>query len=128
MLTGESHPNWTGDAASYAAVHFRLDRVHGKARDYRCGCGAQAAEWAFDEPVGFSTDLSRYTAMCSSCHKRHDRKVSTSFEHGTLTGYNRHKCRCDSCSEARSIYSASYHAAHRGAINAATRKRRKELQ
>ena len=70
--TGEAAPNWRGDRCGKRAVHMRLAVRFGKASEHSCPCGAQASDWAFDEPAGFSTDLSRYTALCRSCHLTRD--------------------------------------------------------
>jgi hypothetical protein len=59
-----------GGDLGYKGVHHRLRRLRGPARDHLCACGEQAAEWAFDEPTGFSNDLSRYRPECQSCHKK----------------------------------------------------------
>src|SRR5262249_36258426 len=77
---GRGTPNnrhgWKGDAVSYGAVHYRLRTYRGKASAYlcACGCGEQAQDWAFDEPTGFSTDLSRYSPMTRACHKLMDNR------------------------------------------------------
>lgn len=71
---GEQHSCWSGAEASYRAIHKRLDRERGKAVDHSCiDCGAPAAHWSFDEPTGYSADLSRYSPRCRSCHVEHDR-------------------------------------------------------
>ncbi len=69
---GASSPNWTGDDASYRAVHKRLEKERGKAREHTCECGDPAEHWAFDEPTGYSTDTSRYRPLCVSCHRTAD--------------------------------------------------------
>jgi hypothetical protein len=71
---GDAHHAWKGDDAGYAAIHHRLKITRGRAADHLCPCGKQAYEWAFDEPVGYSTDLDRYTALCHSCHKLLDNR------------------------------------------------------
>lgn len=74
-VRGEQHGRWKGDAVGYHGVHHRLRTTRGEAREHTCPCGNQAQEWAFDLPKGFSTDLSRYTARCASCHYEQDRVV-----------------------------------------------------
>ncbi len=72
-IVGAGNPQWTGDAATFDAVHQRLEAAFGKASDGPCAdCGAQALDWSFDEPTGYSTDLSRYQRRCRSCHKKFD--------------------------------------------------------
>jgi len=51
--------HWTGDAASYNAVHRRLRVDLGRAVSYVCGCGDPAKQWV-------------YEAMCIPCHKSMD--------------------------------------------------------
>jgi len=55
-----------------AAVHYRLKSTRGLASEHVCECGRQAMDWAFDEPAGFSGDLSRYRPLCRSCHTKAD--------------------------------------------------------
>ena len=69
---GPDHSQWKGDDVSYWGVHKRLETAYGKASTHTCTCGNPAEHWAFDEPTGFSTDLTRYTALCASCHKTKD--------------------------------------------------------
>lgn len=70
----ERNASWTGDEATYHAVHKRLAAERGAASDYTCElCDNEAEEWAFDEPTGYSTDLSRYRPLCVPCHRRADR-------------------------------------------------------
>lgn len=81
---GESNPIWKGDEAGYSAVHYRLIRSRGSARDYDCvRCGDIACDWAYnhsaehekrDEASGlpYSTDLSDYLPLCRACHMKLD--------------------------------------------------------
>lgn len=74
---------------TYAAVHNRLTRIKGPARQRECSsCGKPAATWAYDhsdpeellevrqEPrhgvMPYSLDLERYVPLCYSCHRRLD--------------------------------------------------------
>lgn len=64
---------WRTETPSQSAVHDRLRRVRGRAADHPCiDCGGQARDWAFEEPSGYSTDLSRYHPRCRSCHAKQD--------------------------------------------------------
>lgn len=86
LRSGEHHPQWAGDDASYHAAHFRIYKARGKAREYTCICGAPAEEWAYDYkdpnertgPVGggyvgvYSVDADHYDPMCRSCHRFRD--------------------------------------------------------
>lgn len=76
--TMSATPAWRGDDIGYSAVHWRLRRYRGKATEHTCACGRGAHEWAFDEPTGASTNLSRYTPMCRLCHRAFDREGSPS--------------------------------------------------
>lgn len=74
--------NWTGDHATYNAVHQRLILMFGRASTHSCACGSPARQWAYqhtdpDEkrhPSGYpySTDVHHYKPMCVSCHKTLD--------------------------------------------------------
>lgn len=82
---GESNGRWTGERASYFAVHLRLKHFRGSADCYDCvGCGAGARQWAYDQrdaearieldaPSGaeslvYSVKLSHYIPLCLRCH------------------------------------------------------------
>lgn len=79
---GERHYKWTGDEASYDAVHQRLKKHRGKADAHDCICGRRAYQWAYDhgdvdERRGlsgghefiYSLKLEHYVPLCASCHK-----------------------------------------------------------
>ena len=74
-------------AATYNAVHLRLRARRGPAKDSTCPCGAAAEHWAYvrgdDQSVRYdeqgrpySTDLSRYVALCRTCHRRMDAEAT----------------------------------------------------
>lgn len=79
---GVDHPSWTGDDATYSAVHQRLRKSLGSASSSQCvDCGGDAAQWSYDRKDSaelesefgpYSTDLSYYIARCIPCHKRFD--------------------------------------------------------
>ena len=79
---GEAHAAWTGDQASYSAVHVRLRRVRGKASTHSCAdCGGRAAQWSYgrnseterqSDYGPYSTNLDDYEPRCVPCHKRFD--------------------------------------------------------
>ena len=85
-LAGEQHYKWTGDDASYGAVHYRLRKQRGLASGQTCAhCGASASQWAYDhtdpdERTGvdhghvlrYSVETSRYMPLCAKCHKALD--------------------------------------------------------
>lgn len=82
VLTGAAHPQWTGDEATYAAVHQRLRRQRGVARSHACvSCGEGASQWSVNRSAAglltsaegpYSTDLTDYDPRCVPCHKKYD--------------------------------------------------------
>lgn len=78
---GEANSMWRGADVGYHGLHIRVRKALGRASDFLCPCGAQAAEWAYDHgdpnerssPQGaYSTDLDHYQPMCVRCHRRLD--------------------------------------------------------
>lgn len=83
---GDRNANWTGDAATYSAVHQRVKKVRGAASEHRCKCDATARQWAYqhgdpNERIGpmhngelapYSTNIQAYEPMCVPCHKKYD--------------------------------------------------------
>lgn len=77
-----ANPAWTGDGATYNAVHIRVRSERGPARSHVCAdCPAPARHWSYDhndpdektsERGPYSLDLSRYQPRCVSCHKHFD--------------------------------------------------------
>ena len=76
------------ESVGYMAVHYRVRSAFGKASEHvcSCGCGEQAAQWAYDHTdpnetfetvrgslVPFSQDLNKYKPMAVKCHREHDR-------------------------------------------------------
>lgn len=87
--TGELCHQWTGENATYHALHDRLKAARGPASCYDCvGCGRPAKQWAYDHSdpapraemlggayrseVEYSVDLFRYFPLCARCHQRFD--------------------------------------------------------
>lgn len=79
----EHGPTWTGNEATYGAVHLRLRERRGRASTHQCAkCGVQAEQWAYDHSdpspkfnerdQPYSTDLTRYLPLCKVCHRRMD--------------------------------------------------------
>src|SRR5438270_12504576 len=77
---GADSNRWTGDDATYMAVHLRVRDERGAASQYPCTtCGQTAREWAYDhadpnERVSddgrvFSLDLTHYIPLCASDHR-----------------------------------------------------------
>lgn len=79
---GSDNHNWSGDSATYSAVHQRLRKTRGPASKSVCvDCGEAAAQWSYDRscprersaPEGpYSVDLDRYVPRCVPCHKMFD--------------------------------------------------------
>lgn len=86
-VMGEAHALWRGDDISYAGIHDRLRAHRGSPSRLQCAhCSGPAAHWAYDHSdpdektadwygyvVPYSTDLTRYMPLCSSCHTKFDR-------------------------------------------------------
>ena len=79
--TRDRNALWSGDSASYSAVHTRM----GKADAHLCvDCGSQAEEWSYEggcprelicprRHLRYSPDPSRYSPRCKRCHLAQDR-------------------------------------------------------
>lgn len=120
-LRGAALPQWTGDAASYQAVHSRLRSYRGRAKDQTCACGEPATGWAYDHAdpnhkvsetgAPYSTDLARYVALCASCHRLMDTAQAGKSRCGTDSGYYRHRrtgsSPCQPCKDAHTAATRS---------------------
>lgn len=96
-LRGDAHPGWTGDDASYRAIHYRVKAKWGPASGYLCDhCTKVAYQWAYDqtdldERVGpdehgrgqlrYSLDLDRYIPLCTACHHAFDAVTHCKWGH-----------------------------------------------
>lgn len=71
---GERHPNWTGDDATYRALHTWISR-HKQKPDgcQHCGRGDRPLEWA-NVSKTYQRDLGDWIALCTKCHRAFDRK------------------------------------------------------
>jgi hypothetical protein len=81
------NPKWSADDAGYEAVHGRLNRSRGYAREHSCArCAEPATDWAYDHSssnektverrgrlYAYSTDPAHYLPLCRSCHTRLDK-------------------------------------------------------
>lgn len=72
--------------ATYTAVHLRLKRERGRAREHTCiECGEPAATWAYDHRDDdyiaddrgrpYSLDLTHYEPLCVPCHNQRDKSA-----------------------------------------------------
>ena len=79
---GEDHPNWSGDQASYDALHQRLRAIRGPAAQFQCfDCGLRAMDWSQTHGTSGKDIHEHYNARCRSCHNTYDGKV------GNLQGH-----------------------------------------
>jgi hypothetical protein len=79
---GAAHHAWAGDDVTYSAMHLRVVRERGPAKDQTCvDCGCAAAQWSYDRSCAeertssfgpYSTHVERYVPRCISCHKKFD--------------------------------------------------------
>jgi len=80
---GDNNPNWTGNDATNTAVHQRIRKERGHARNYSCvDCGGQAAHWSYDHSAKderydelkgpYTVNQDHYDPRCVSCHKKFD--------------------------------------------------------
>ena len=68
---GPSNASWKGDAASYGALHLRVEALRGKpALCSACGATEGRFEWA--NQTGNYADPNDYARMCVPCHRRFD--------------------------------------------------------
>lgn len=83
MPRGADTPHWTGDKATYSALHQRVKKAFGVPSLHICvDCGKQAQHWSYDhtdpdqridvEKGPYSIDITRYQPRCVRCHKRFD--------------------------------------------------------
>lgn len=85
--TGELSNRWlSDDETNYGAVHQRVRKAKGKARDHKCvDCGGQAKHWSYnhldpEEKIGvyrgnrmpYSLNMEFYEPRCVKCHKKLD--------------------------------------------------------
>lgn len=88
---GELHYMWlTDEAMTYNAIHSRLRKHRGSARNYQCSeCGKPAKHWSYNHDsrfekvemvsgyeVSFGTRIEDYSPRCVPCHKRFDLEVT----------------------------------------------------
>ncbi|XBA13391.1 hypothetical protein SEA_XENIA2_64 [Gordonia phage Xenia2] len=69
---GAANHKWTGDKPTFGAMHQRLRREFGPARDYLCNdCDGLAKEWSkIHDREGY--DLDDYEPRCGPCHAKYD--------------------------------------------------------
>jgi len=71
---GPEHPGWKGDSAKYSAMHMRLRKARGNAKDHPCAQADESCrgrmEWA--NVSGRHEDVQDYIPLCKSHHVRLD--------------------------------------------------------
>jgi hypothetical protein len=72
---GAGNPNWTGDKATKHALHLRLKRLRGKAKEYGCvDCDGPALEWSQIHDTSGLDLWEHYEPRCRSCHINYDKR------------------------------------------------------
>lgn len=125
---------------SYKAVHMRLKRRIGPARNFPCvACGSHAHAWALkngspieraDKNGRYSDALEDYQPMCHSCHNSMDKSMITHCPQGheytpenTLLTTRGHR-KCKTCCYARSNRNAKRYMTEQARIAKNERNRR----
>lgn len=67
---GPNNANWGYGGVTYAALHKRVERARGLAKDGACRCGVTAIDWA--NLTGRYDDINDYERMCRPCHRAYD--------------------------------------------------------
>lgn len=99
-LVGEKNHKWTGDSASYFAIHMRLRNMPRPAGCAVCGTTTGRMEWAL-KPLPpaesrrisadgrvYSVDLRHYANLCKRCHNHLDLSRSHCRRGHALAGPN----------------------------------------
>jgi hypothetical protein len=47
-----------------------------------------------------SAEIAKCVILCKKCHIEHHAQEKRKYIHGTITMYQKHKCRCELCREA----------------------------
>lgn len=81
---GVNNPCWKGNKATYAALHYRVEKIRGKPHICeQCGITtAKRYEWA--NMTGKYDDPKDYKRMCKKCHHKQDIKSFKRQENGTF--------------------------------------------
>jgi len=93
-----------GLSTKYERVHEMLSQRRGRASAHSCeDCGVRmATEWAYDHSLEdpprdqdgqvYTFDLSRYRALCRSCHVQLDQNHGTTFGRRSKLGRSKRAC------------------------------------
>lgn len=72
---GSKHPAWTGDDASYNAIHLWLRNTHGvptKCENRECLGTSKRIEYAKRNGFEYERKRENYIALCTKCHRNYD--------------------------------------------------------
>lgn len=84
MPKGKKHWNWS-DKPNKLALHKRIYRKHGRAKDRKCAkCSNQANDWA-NVTGNYSDDIKDYLPLCRSCHMKLDYTEERRKQTGLIT-------------------------------------------
>jgi hypothetical protein len=84
---GEKNGRWLGDDAGYEAMHRRVDRARGKAKEHECvrcaenGIVKRAREWARVHGEDGTDPWADYVPLCYPCHRTYDNNASFSRDY-----------------------------------------------
>lgn len=71
--TGEKHPLWKGDSATYRVIHRWVERVMGKAREcHDCGKTEGRIHWA-NKDHKYKRVEEDWISLCPKCHFTYDK-------------------------------------------------------
>lgn len=90
---GSKNSSWRGDAATYSALHARVETARGKPSVCEeCGRTDGRFEWA--NLTGNYADTSDYKRLCVSCHRHLDLARRRALGRNTVTVPRRRKEQC----------------------------------
>lgn len=71
---GREHPNWKGDAVTYARFHQRVVLVRGRPQQCEeCGAADPRRWYDWANQTGRYQDPSDYRRLCRPCHRKFDK-------------------------------------------------------
>ena len=73
----ENNPNWKGNKAGYAALHYRIYKAKGCPKKCEeCGTTDKKKRYQWANLTGKFEDIDDYKRMCQSCHAKHDKIIN----------------------------------------------------
>ena len=77
-ISGENNITWKGDDVGYRGRHYRIVKLKGPAKNYKCiDCAKQASDWSNIDHL-YKRNLDDYSPRCTSCHRIYDNKLQKS--------------------------------------------------